>query len=114
MGSRQQPARECKRKMEHEPPTGLQLTKKAKSIPTCACMIEDEKLIQADLTQDHNPSYMHQAYELNPNIGPDNLDFLCDIKIRSNDGEEHRAHKILLCSLGRKLKASIWRTMKKV
>ena len=51
-------------------------------------MIEDEKLIQADLTQDHNPSYMHQAYELNPNIGPDNLNFLCDIKIRSNDGEE--------------------------
>ena len=65
-------------------------------------MIEDEKLIQADLTQDHNPGYMHQAYEFNPNIGPDNLDFLCDIKIRSNDGEVHRAHKILLCSLGRK------------
>ena len=45
---------------------------------------------------------MHQAYEFNPNIGPDNLDFLCDITIRSNDGEEHRAHKILLCGLGRK------------
>ena len=87
--------------MHEEEPTGLEKAKKAKST-TCACQIDQEQLIQADLTQDQNPSYMHQAYMHNPNIGPDNLDFLCDITIRSNDGEEHRAHKILLCMLGRK------------
>ena len=94
MGGRKQPTRACKRKMEDEEPSTS--TKMARSI-TCACQIQPEKLIQADLTQDQNPSYM-----VGPNIRPDNLDFLCDIIIRSNDGKEHRAHKILLCSLGRK------------
>ena len=97
MGGRQQPTRACKRKKEgEEPSTRLESTKKARSI-TCACQIHPEKLIQADLTQDQNPSHM-----VGPNIRPDTLDFLCDIVIRSNDGKEHRAHKILLCSLGRK------------
>ena len=99
MGGRQQPLRACKRKKEAQT-TGLESTKKAKNT-TCACQIDPKKLIQADLTQDQNPSYM-----VGPNIRPDNLDFLCDITIRSNEGDEHRAHKILLCSLGRKFEGT--------
>ena len=98
MGGRQQPTRACKRKMEHGP-APLESNKKAKSI-TCPCEIDPMKLMQSDLTQDQNPTYM-----TGPNIRKDNLDFLCDITIRSNDGKEHRAHKILLCSLGRKFES---------
>ena len=88
---RQQPRKACKRKMALKP----NQPKKPKG--TCACEIDAKDLMGSDLTADHNPSYM-----TGPNVVPDNLDFLCDITIRSNGGQEYRAHKVFLMALGQK------------
>ena len=92
---RQQPRKACKRKIAFKP--NLPKKPKGMCMPKCECEIDAKDLVGSDLTADHNPSYM-----TGPNVVPDNLDFLCDITIRSNGGQEYRAHKVFLMALGQK------------